>query len=96
MPMNLTKGRSEEFIAALKKVGGSAGNRGLRQALGWDEEFYWKVQGLLISEGRIVTGRGYGGSVRLAESHVLASGGRSLPLLYQRTSLLRKETFMLR
>jgi hypothetical protein len=53
--MNLTESRRQEFIAALEKTGGSSGNGSLRQALGWDEEFYWKVQGHLISEGRLRT-----------------------------------------
>jgi hypothetical protein len=51
--MNLAKGRIKEFIEALEKFGGSAGNKALRQALHWDDEdFYWKVQGHLIKEGR--------------------------------------------
>jgi hypothetical protein len=55
--MNLTERRIEEFIAALKEMGGSSGNGSLRQALvGWDEEFYWKVQGHLIGEGRLAAG----------------------------------------
>jgi hypothetical protein len=44
--MNLTKGRVEEFIRLLEKMGGSSGNKHLREVLGWDdEELYWKVQG---------------------------------------------------
>ncbi len=33
--------------------------------MGWDEAFYWKVQGRLVGSGQIVPGRGQGGSVRL-------------------------------
>jgi hypothetical protein len=71
--MNLTKNRVQEFIAALEKLGGSSGNKRLRQELGWDEELYWKVQGNLISDGRLATGRGKGGSVRLTETQTSPS-----------------------
>jgi hypothetical protein len=72
--MNLTKGRVQEFIDALEKLGGSSGNKSLREELGWDEDLYWKVQGNLISEGRLAPGRGKGGSV-----HTPASGTRAAP-----------------
>ena len=63
-----------EFISALKDAGGSAGNGALREALDWDEEFYWKVQGHLIETGQIVPGRGRGGSVRFTEAQAVKSG----------------------
>ena len=53
------------FCRVSPKLGGASGNGRLRDALKWEEEFYWKVQGKLIEEGRIVPGRGRGGSVRL-------------------------------
>lgn len=65
MPERVTANRREEFLAALTKLGGSSGNRRLRAALGWEEDFYWKVQGRLVSQGVIIPGRGQGGSVRL-------------------------------
>jgi hypothetical protein len=74
MAMKLAEGRIKEFIAALEKLGGSSGNGALRQALDWDEEFYWKVQGRLIGEGRLSAGRGRGGSVRLTKAEVTVSG----------------------
>jgi hypothetical protein len=77
--MNLTKGHIEEFIVALEKMGRSSGNGRLRQELGWDEDFYWKVQGRLIGEGRLVAGRGKGGSVRLTEIPAAASGTDTPP-----------------
>jgi hypothetical protein len=79
VPMNLTQGRIQEFIAALEKEGGSSGNSSLRQALGWDEEFYWKVQGHLIREGRLAAGRGRGGSVRLTDIPATVSGTEAAP-----------------
>jgi hypothetical protein len=79
MPKFVTANRIAEFVERLQSLGGSSGNARLRDALGWEEEFYWKVQGKLVEEGRIVPGRGQGGSVRLtaAESGQvpLVSGG---------------------
>ncbi|MGA8169911.1 MAG: hypothetical protein WB816_03630 [Methylocystis sp.] len=72
--MNLTQGRIQEFIEKLKEMGGGSGNGALRQALGWDEEFYWRVQGNLIRDGRLAAGRGKGGSVRLIETDTSVSG----------------------
>jgi hypothetical protein len=64
MPERITSNRLTDFLTALEQQGGSSGNRNLRQHLGWDEEFYWRVQGKLIESGEITTGRGKGGSVR--------------------------------
>jgi hypothetical protein len=64
MPERVTANRVAEFVAHLQELGGSSGNVRLREALGWDNEFYWKVQGKLVEDGRIVPGRGKGGSVR--------------------------------
>jgi hypothetical protein len=55
------------FFNLLKEQGGSAGNASLREALSWDEVKYEEVKGALIEQGLIVSGRGRGGSVRLAE-----------------------------
>lgn len=85
--MNFTKGRVQEFIATLEKLGGSSGNKSLRQELGWEEEFYWKVQGSLISEGRLSTGRGKGGSVRLTESQMPITGIETAPNVALLTTL---------
>jgi len=68
--MNMTKGRIQDFITTLEKMGGSSGNSRLRQTLDWDEELYWKVQGHLIGEGQLAAGRGRGGSVRLTEAPI--------------------------
>jgi hypothetical protein len=51
----------------------------LRQRLGWDEDFYWKVQGHLIEIGQIVPGRGRGGSVRLTEAQAVAPDTPTVP-----------------
>lgn len=67
MPKKVTTNRLNEFVEALSTYEGVAGNKSLREELNWDEDFYWKVQGKLIEEGRIVPGRGRGGSVRLVD-----------------------------
>ena len=58
--------RRTNFLAALKALGGSAGNAALRERLGWDEATYAAVKQGLLDEGTIVSGRGRGGSVALA------------------------------
>ena len=75
MEKYVTKGRPEEFLTALKELGGASGNVALRKHLDWDENLYWKVQGQLIERGEIVPGRGKGGSVRLSEAQVVADDG---------------------
>ena len=49
----------------LKKLGGSKGNQTLRSELGWDEETYVAVKDDLVATGRLVRGKGRGGSVSL-------------------------------
>ena len=58
--------RNAQFLAALAKLGGSAGNGRLRETLRWDEAAYTSVQSALVTSGAIVPGRGRGGSVALA------------------------------
>ncbi|MFP4493891.1 MAG: AAA family ATPase [Puniceicoccaceae bacterium] len=52
------------LLEALDTLGGQAGNRKLRDTLGWDELYYTQVRKGLIEKGLLVTGRGRGGSVR--------------------------------
>lgn len=56
----------QEFLDALRTLGGSAGNGRLRETLGWDEATYDGVRLALIDDGLIRPGRGRGGSVALA------------------------------
>lgn len=60
--MSLEK-QAQRFIEALDDLGGSAGNGSLSNALGWTDGTYQRVKAHLIGEGRIVVGRGRGGSV---------------------------------
>lgn len=58
----------DRFIAMLTELGGSAGNGRLCEALQWAETTYAAVKDELVTEGAVVTGRGRGGSVSLADS----------------------------
>ena len=53
------------LLEILARLGGSAGNQTLRRALGWSEADYEAVRSTLIARGRLVTGRGRGGSVAI-------------------------------
>ena len=56
---------SKKFLVALRRVD-SIGNSRLRETLGWNESRYWKVHADLFEKGKIVKGRGRGGSVSRA------------------------------
>jgi type I restriction enzyme M protein len=58
--------QAERFIETLKELGGSAGNGSLSSELGWADSTYQRVKAHLIEAGKIVPGRGRGGSVALA------------------------------
>jgi hypothetical protein len=90
--VNLTQGRIREFIEALTQMGGSCGNKSLRAALKWDdEEFYWRVQGLLIGQGLIAAGQGKGGSVRLTKTDAAAGAAAdSIPATTKASVIVRE------
>ena len=54
------------FLSTLRKLKSSVGNGFLRTQLGWRDERYWKAHSFLLAKGRIVRGRGRGGSVGIA------------------------------
>ena len=56
----------EDLLGRLAGLGGQAGNGRLREALGWDEARYLGVREALIRQGRVIAGRGRGGSLRTA------------------------------
>ncbi|MGQ9371724.1 hypothetical protein [Azospirillum sp. ST 5-10] len=60
----------EELLAALRRLGGSAGNGRIREALHWDEVFYEAVKQAHIKAGTIVNGHGCGGCVAIAGKDV--------------------------
>jgi hypothetical protein len=69
---NLTEGRKQDFLKRLRDLGGRSGNKALTTALGWDDEFYSRVQAQLISEGKIRSGPGRGGSVAIVEESIVS------------------------
>jgi hypothetical protein len=56
---------TEFLLKKLGELGGSAGNKALRECLGWEEEKYFRIRQRLIEEGLVDIGRGKGGSVYL-------------------------------
>ncbi len=53
------------LVSTLRKLKARVGNGFLRTQLGWREERYWRVHELLREKGKIVPGRGRGGSIGL-------------------------------
>jgi type I restriction enzyme M protein len=66
---------ADELLGALTALGGSAGNGRLRETLEWDEASYEAVKADLLSRRLIVSGRGRGGSVALADGSAVESSG---------------------
>jgi type I restriction enzyme M protein len=66
MPRQIVNEDAKLFVKTLTQLDGSAGNGALRGALGWAETRYWRAHAFLLEQGRIVKGRGRGGSVRVA------------------------------
>lgn len=54
---------AEIFLRSLPADDTAVGNYRLIEQLGWDEDRYWKVRDQLVDDGKIVRGRGRGGSV---------------------------------
>ena len=78
---------ADELLGALTALGGSAGNGRLRETLEWDEASYEAVKADLLSRRLIVSGRGRGGSVALADgSELEASGNGQAPSPAPRSS----------
>ena len=61
---------AELFIDKLEELSGGkpklVSNKSLREALNWDEPKYKRIRSELRAQGKIIRGRGYGGSVGLA------------------------------
>ncbi len=68
-----------KLLEALAARGGSAGNQALRNDLGVADGTYTALVDLLVREGRIVRGRGRGGSVRLVEPAAAAGAPEAKP-----------------
>lgn len=60
------RAQRENFLEALKRLDGAAGNGKLCATLQWDEITYASVKDSLIASGDVIPGRGRGGSVKLS------------------------------
>jgi DNA repair exonuclease SbcCD ATPase subunit len=63
--VEVTDGLRKALLDALTTAGGSKGNQALREALGWDDATYSAVKNDLVTEGKLISGKGRGGSVSL-------------------------------
>ena len=61
----VTDAQREGLLSRLRELGSKAGNLSLREALGWQETTYSAVKDDLVASGRLVLGKGRGGSVAL-------------------------------
>jgi type I restriction enzyme M protein len=57
---------AKTYFAALRKNRAAIGNLSFREQLGWREERYERAKEFLIESGKIIRGRGRGGSVSIA------------------------------
>lgn len=64
----VTDGLRKILLDAFITAGGSKGNQALRESRGWDEATYSAVKNDLATEGKLISGKGRGGSVSLAQS----------------------------
>jgi hypothetical protein len=86
------KQKSDQLIKKLRELNGSAGNKTLRDELGWPEEEYWPIRDYLVNDGRLALGKGKGGSVKLLESQEVVPEGIVENDLYDDVaSVLRNE-----
>jgi DNA repair exonuclease SbcCD ATPase subunit len=58
----------QKFLEVLSGLGGAKGNQTLCAALGWDADTYSAVKNDLVVCGRLIPGKGRGGSVSLPEA----------------------------
>ncbi len=54
------------FVTTLRKLRTRLGNQAFRTYLGWSESRYLKVKETLVEKGRVIKGRGRGGSIGIA------------------------------
>lgn len=68
LPPEQIEAKQQELLQAVPEAG-SIGNKALREKLGdtWTEDLYWAIRSRLIERGRLETGKGRGGSVRLVQ-----------------------------
>ena len=61
----VTEELRQALLSALAAFGGSKGNQTLRRELGWEDDTYVAVRQELVDSGKLIPGRGRGGSVSL-------------------------------
>lgn len=59
--------QDDQFLMALRGLGGSSPNKRLREALCWSEERYFQVRDRLVDNGSVRKGPGRGGSVHILQ-----------------------------
>lgn len=68
----MRRSHSQLFIDKLTELWGGKqqliGNKSVREALGWDLAKYNRIRSELLDQGKIIVGRGYGGTVSLASA----------------------------
>jgi hypothetical protein len=69
MPRPTIEDDEAAFVKTLTQLGRSAGNVRLRERLGWTDDRYWRTHSSLLDEGKVIRGRGKGGSVALIEGN---------------------------
>jgi type I restriction enzyme M protein len=57
---------AKTFLSELRRLKMRVGNGFFRDHLGWREERYWRIREFLLEQGKIIRGRGRGGSVDVA------------------------------
>lgn len=69
LPPEQIEAKQQELLQAVPEAG-TIGNKALREKLGgtWTEDLYWAIRSRLIERGRLETGKGRGGSVRLVQT----------------------------
>lgn len=68
MESPVTEDQRDRLLSKLRELGFKSGNQSLREALGWEESTYAAVKDDLIASGRLIPGKGRGGSVSLPET----------------------------
>jgi hypothetical protein len=63
---------AELFVDKLRELSGEEQqlipNRTVRDALGWNEERYWRIRSQLVDQRKVIVGQGWGGRVGLANA----------------------------
>lgn len=67
IPTDNTPELENALLEKVSEFNGHAGNVRLRTSLGWNDDQYWIIRDRLVDSGRLMLGRGKGGSVTLVQ-----------------------------